>query len=207
MIINVRGTSGSGKSTIVQQLRKLYLFTKPHHVGDIAPMLSENAEANTWAELYPHLAKRKRPLFLELQHPRNEANLFVIGHYDTACGGCDTIAKKQFDTVYDLVHRLARVGDVLFEGLLVTAEIERALKLPKDDTQFVMLTTPLEECLAGIQARRDARGDTREVNPRNTISKFKAMDNVRRRLREGGMTVLDLDREGALARIREEVGV
>lgn len=203
MIFNIRGTSGSGKTTLVQELKKLYLYTKPHYVSE-----AKHPDVSTWAEIFPHLAKRKRPLFLELQHPRGENNLFVIGHYDKACGGCDTIGKKQFDTVYHLVRRLSLQGDVLFEGLLISAEIVRAAQLPKDETQFIMLTTPLEECIAGIQARRDARGDTREVNPRNTISKHRAMPNVARRLSlEEGMTVLHLSREDALEHLRNQLGV
>ena len=184
MIVNVRGTSGSGKSHLVKQVMQCYLYSTPRHVEG-----------------------RKQPLYYECQHPRKENNLFVLGHYATACGGCDTISKDPFDTVFGLVEQLAQHGDVMFEGLLVSAEQRRTKEKLQKDAVIIGLSTPLEECLASIGLRRAERGDERPLNPENTTKRYNSLERMYPRLKAEGLNVLRFSREEALAFVREAFGV
>lgn len=98
MIINIRGTSGSGKSHLVRSVMDLYgLRTK---------FFVEN---------------RKQPIGYTAHRRTSGRNLSVLGHYETACGGCDTI--PSLDQIFSRAMKAHGEHDVLFEGLI---EIGRA---------------------------------------------------------------------------------
>ena len=130
MIINVRGTSGSGKTTLVRKVMDLY----PQR-------------------LRVYTKDRKRPVGYLLTRPEG-ASLFLVGHYETDCGGCDTI--PSIDRVYEIVEEADAAGhDVLYEGLLISAEFNRTAKLDQESHQLVIaLDTTLEESLASVNGRR-----------------------------------------------------
>ena len=65
MIINVRGTSGTGKSTVIHNILKKY----PHK-----PVISHGGK---------HMGYK-----VELTSGKF---LYVVGKYETQCGGCDGI--------------------------------------------------------------------------------------------------------------------
>lgn len=130
MIINIRGTSGSGKTTLVRRIMeqfngRLRIYTKD----------------------------RKRPVGYLLTRP-GKRSLFLVGHYETDCGGCDTITSV--DRVYEIVDQAKAAGhDVLYEGLLISAEFRRTLALSQaGDHITIGLNTSLEESLASVNARR-----------------------------------------------------
>lgn len=197
MIINVRGTSGSGKSTLARLIMELY--------GERRVLYGGSQYLN---EL--QLPQRSRPYGYLMTRPATATRpLFVPGHYETACGGCDTIAKEQFETVYKLVRHMAGKGcDVLFEGLLLSAESARLIQLHKDGlpVEVVELTTPLEQCLEGIKARRLAKGKAdEEFAPsvlKNATSKQKGSASCMRKFELAGVPCMSLDRDAALARVR-----
>ena len=133
MIINVRGTSGSGKTTLVRKVMDLYPGKFKIYTKD-----------------------RKRPLGYLLTRPGGRS-LFLVGHYETDCGGCDTITS--INKVYEVVEEAAAAGhDVLYEGLLISAEYNRTAMMDglyKDEGHLVIaLDTTLEESLASVNARR-----------------------------------------------------
>src|SRR5678815_803 len=100
MIVNIRGTSGSGKSHIVHGILKQ---------GHPIPQFKDG---------------RKRPMGYVLEPER----LFVVGSYETPCGGCDTIMSQ--DEIYDLIRDWARQGyNVLYEGLFASVEVRRTILL------------------------------------------------------------------------------
>lgn len=194
MIINIRGTSGSGKSTLVRNIMKRY------------PMRMSVKEVD-----------RKRPIGYQLLRP-NGRTLGVLGHYDTDCGGCDTIPKME--RIFSLANYGYVIGlDVIFEGLLISADVNRTVELAKtvgfDELVVVALDLPLEECLAGVNQRRKEAFDRRlakaqdenidrlarglkpkplpesrgDVNPKNTESKHKGVRQSCARLRAAGVQV------------------
>jgi hypothetical protein len=138
--------------------------------------------------------------------PEDYPPLWIPGHYEIACGGCDTIQKV--DDVYASVRHFASVYHVLFEGIMVQDDVKRAIEVNKLFPMLVIaLTTPIEECIKGIQARRDARGDERPLDPKNTVSRAERVKRNAKRLRDGGVEVIETDRETALKVVLERLGL
>lgn len=182
LIVNLRGTGGSGKSTVVRRVMAHYL--REHEL----------------------ITLRKRPIGYRCVG--GARTLYVPGHYETPAGGCDTL--PTVDTAYALVRSAVAGGqDVLFEGIMVQDDVRRAVELDRDyPGQLVVigLETPLDECLRSIRQRRAERGDDRELNPANTVSRQKRVRRALERLREAGVAVEEYDREGAYARCLELLG-
>ncbi len=207
MIITLKGCSGSGKSTIVRKVMGLYDEKLPQFIDG-----------------------RKRPIGYVCRK-KGVKDLFVVGHYETACGGCDTISKA--DYTFELIREKHTQGmNVLFEGLLLTADYNRTAALHTDDidVRAVVMNTPLDVCLASINERRRTKwfekckkigleNTEREakrrklleypdeplpVNPLRTTEKFKQSLRIIVRLEEGGIPVSSLNRVETLAYIRKE---
>ena len=183
MIINVRGTSGSGKSTVVRKIIDLF----PRKCAIKVP-------------------NRKRPLCYVLN--RDEANyrpLLVVGHYETPCGGCDTILS--INAAYDIVREGHSKGlDVLFEGLLLSADIRRTQALFDDGMpiKVIGMDVSLEECIASVNGRRWRKNPDRPpVNVKNTYSKWKATQRTMEVLTESGLDCHWADRDKAVVLIKE----
>lgn len=210
MIINIRGTSGSGKTTLVRNVLKH--FTK---VGAV----KEEGRAQPVGYIYKS---------------REGRQLAVVGHYETACGGCDTI--NGMDKIYEMVRNAAKAGmDVLFEGLLISAEVNRVVELSKAGFPLyvIALDTPLDVCLDSINIRRTTAYNERleritaenlvlaeagrkllpipepkgDVNPKNTESKHKAVKTAMRRFEEAGLSTSWENRESAVEKILALTGV
>lgn len=77
MIIQIRGTSGSGKSTVMRQVK--------------------DAIGKRWQPI--HKPGRKQPLYY------THGGIALLGHYESPCGGCDTIGSAR--AVYTLINTLA----------------------------------------------------------------------------------------------------
>ena len=129
--------------------------------------------------------------------------LFVVGHYESPCGGCDTLSfTGSQDTIWGWVREYHAKGyNVLFEGVIVGDDTRRTIQAHEDRLPLILieLTTPLDECLRGIQSRRDARGDARKLNPKNTAKRMSPIRNRMRKFKRMGMDVRNLDRGDALA--------
>lgn len=189
MIINVRGTSGSGKSTLVRRIMENYS-------GGTKLRIKEPG--------------RKQPLGYLLTHPLMRKKLFVVGHYETPCGGCDTI--PSMERIYEIVREADSLGHhVLFEGLLISAEVNRmqALHDEKRMCMVVHIDIPLEECLAGVnERRRRKKPDAPDVNPKNTASKHKGSKRAMERFIEGDVQVACCtSREDAYRVVAEALGL
>ncbi len=186
MIINIRGTSGSGKSTLMKGVMAQYLHK-----------LNIKKEG------------RKQPIAHVLQN-EGRRSLLIPGHYGIACGGCDTISS--YEEIYDMVRRGDDEGmDVLYEGLLISGESARPIALKQEgrDIHVIALNTPLDVCIASINERRRAkRGpDAPPVKEKNTIAKARAVEIAVRKMQEAGIPCHSLDRDGALAKVRELLGL
>jgi hypothetical protein len=125
--------------------------------------------------------------------------------------------------------------DVLFEGLLIAADVNRTVALhqvARRGMEVVSLTTPLEQCLADVNGRRRAAHQRRvealqaenavlaeqgrklrplpeergDVNPANTTSKHRGVQQSLARLRAAGVPVSELDRDAAFERIATLLG-
>lgn len=183
MVVNLRGTGGSGKSYIVREMMRRCVTAAPEHVTG-----------------------RRRPIGYRCTTPAGRT-LYVPGHYDTACGGCDTI--KTPGEVYEIVTREAERGsDVLFEGIIVQDEWRRCAALAERfEVAVIVLDVPMELCLASIQSRRDARGDGRPLNPTNTVNRARRLEATVRKLALVGVDARWLSRDAALARCAQLLGL
>jgi hypothetical protein len=208
MIIHIKGCSGSGKSTVVNKVMSQYDERVPEYIPG-----------------------RKQPIGYVLRKAGLK-DLFVVGHYETDCGGCDTI--KFADETFDIVRqRHAQGFNVLFEGLLLTADAKRTISLHEEGLPLfvVNMNTDLETCLASINERRQNKWKQKcdlilknnqilkeegkvtkikelppkpePVNPHHTTEKFKQNKRIKERLDEAGVPNDWLDRQGAFNKIKE----
>lgn len=176
MIINIRGTHGAGKTTVVRETMRQYANQSPMH-----------------------LSGRTRPVGYLLEHsPIGLRDVFVTGSYENATGGCDTISK--IEVIFDQIKRQAAERDVLFEGILAQHSLPRLVEASKiTETHVIVLDTPLEVCIASVQARRNERGDTRPLNTSNIEKEHKSVLSALRRLRlESGIKTHHVGRQAAL---------
>jgi len=149
---------------------------------------------------------RKQPISYTLAN--GNRTLAVLGHYATPCGGTDTITKT--DDVYALIEEAVDRGhDVLYEGIMVSDDTKRCLDLHRKGYPIMVigLTTPIAVCIEGIQARRDARGDVRPLNPKNTEDRARRHKRTIEKLRDAGVDGRFLDRETAFKTVAEALGV
>lgn len=185
MIINIRGTGGSGKSTIVKNIMALY-----------------PGSMEIFAE------GRKRPMAYVCTGLGTGRHLFVPGHYETPTGGCDTIQKP--DDVFQMVETHAAMGmDVLFEGIMIGDDVRRTVDLNRRyPVHVVALNTSIAECLTSIQGRRNNRGDERPLDPKNTEDRDKRLRrSMIPRLKDAGVKCLWATRDEAFTVVKNLLGL
>lgn len=171
MIISIRGTHGSGKSTTVKELIAM---------GNGQPIMGR---------------LRNKPEAYRLILEGIPDPVFALGPYTLACGGCDAV--QPYDIILDLIRDYATQGHVVFEGALVSSSFGRIgalLEQRGQEAVFAFLTTPPEECLRRIVQRRLDRGDLRPLNPANTLGKVRSIESSKKTIAaKGTVRMVDLD--------------
>lgn len=184
-IVSIRGTHGSGKSTIVKKIIERYK----------AEMIRPGAKG------------RCEGYVAELP----KMSIGIIGSYHNACGGCDGI--QPYSDILDLIRAYENNFDhVLLEGALVSSSYGSVGHLMNEyapDAVFAFLDTPLDECLRRIAARRAAKGNYEPVNPKNTAVKF---DNVHRTKDQmarlgSSIRIVDIDHREPVRQVMKLFGV
>lgn len=151
-IINIRGTSGSGKSTLVHRLLQEY---------EHEPL---EATLSSWKKPKIVAYKLKCPVIWDGCYDWT----YVIGRYETQCGGCDALSYKgSHNDIEEMVRAALEKGNVIFEGLTISSTLTRWRRISDEHPgEFVwaFMDTPEEVCYERILARsgrepkRDARG-------------------------------------------------
>jgi gluconate kinase len=157
MIIQIRGTSGSGKSTAMRQVM---------------------SSIGSWEKEY--VAKRKQPLYYRSTYVGK--SVIVLGHYESPCGGCDTIGSAK--AVYELLQTI-QADVILCEGLLLSEDVKWSSQLK--DLVVMFLTTTPETCIEQIKQRRASVGNEKELNTSNTLNRVPVIERARRKLVELGI--------------------
>lgn len=161
-LIQIRGTSGSGKSWVVRQVMEyLGLFDSKWEDG------------------------RKKPMYYLSQ----DFQVAVVGHYESPCGGGDSIgsAPKILKLVDD-IKTLHPRRIIIAESLLLS---EDSKWTSVENTHLVIfLTTPLPDCLANIQKRRNEVGNEKPINPKNTTNRVGTIERAAQKLIAKGVNVV-----------------
>jgi hypothetical protein len=160
LVAQVRGTSGSGKTWVIQQVM---------------------AALGYWEPVY--CPPRRRPLYY-----LSELDVAVLGAYETPCGGCDGVGSAQ--KVYDLIRSMATdcyPKAILAEGLLLSEDVKWTSQLRDFDLRVIFLATPLEVCLRQVELRRRQSRNEKSLNPKNTANRVRTIERARSRLQAQGV--------------------
>lgn len=188
MIINIAGTSGSGKS----HLMRTFLAWVKEHRGKVEEEFGEG---------------RGAPIGYQIGLPKLRP-IYVVGSYRTPTGGCDTMHDVQ--ELFSAVREKYEAGfNILYEGLFVM-NMTRGPQLAADvgrDFCVLHLTTPLATCMASINSRRAERGKGVLENKENTVSNYKRANSYTARMRDAGARVFKVSRDEGLDKILELLGL
>jgi hypothetical protein len=185
MIVLLSGTSGSGKTYIVEQL-----------IRDLGPH-DETFTIGPKAQQGGYIWRTR--------------GVTIMGEYTSACGGCDRISYKGGSDDIERIVFEQRALDrkVVLEGLLVaTWGVARLTRLVWGGLVLIQLTTPVEDCIKAVIKRREQRAreagrEPTPLDPTNTATKYRGLRTVLQRRRAAGIPVEELDRAAALKRVRE----
>jgi thymidylate kinase len=184
-IVSIRGTHGSGKSSIVKAILNKY---EGRGIG---------------------VGKRPEGYTVELL---NGERLFVVGPYHTSCGGCDAV--QPYGNILKLIHSaLPDHEHVLFEGALVSSSYGTIGAWMGDnlecDPVFAFLDTPLATCLERIKERRARKGNLEPLNPHNTTVKFENVARTKQQMAKLGsqVRIVDIDHTKPVQQIMKLFGV
>ena len=158
MIINIRGLSGSGKSTAVKKIMEHY----------------ENCEA-----VYTDF--KTAPTLYLLSSTSMPNPLAVIGPYEHShsVGGCDVF--KNYQQIINLCTEFADRGyDVLYESMLLSKDngIPRILVEKGHDVAAMMIDVPVDVVAARRQQRSMAVGKSGVLKTATGIYRKETLDRI-----------------------------
>jgi hypothetical protein len=174
VVIQVRGTHGSGKTSAVRAFMERY----PHEN-------LYNADGKIVA--------------VQVTVPEFRRPVYLIGKYDNACGGMDAI-KTQEEAATRVINAWRCGGHVLCEGVL-SSGVSAAGTFPRmlieavdpQKLKFRSMNTPLEVCIERVVQRRAGRGKDGPFDPRNVVAKYKQVLSAHKKYEDGGYDIAWLD--------------
>lgn len=164
MIINIRGTSGSGKSYCVFKLLEAY------------PDLQLTDERG---KIIAHVIYR------------NMQPIFFLGPYTAPNNcGCDRINTQNMLT--SLVRYYSQFGHVIFEGMIISAHYARYKSLYLEMTKlgmkfmFAYLDTPLDTAIERAISRRNDSNKEKTTNRQGFMDKYNLIHQTKRQFEADG---------------------
>jgi hypothetical protein len=165
-VIKLGGCNGSGKTSVAKA------------VMDLAEVMPFRWTGN-----------RKSPNFYDGQWQGRP--VVVLGSYESACGGMDTISDKdeRVAMIKWAIENIDDNGIVFFEGLMTgktygalgaMSEVHKAMGTP---WLYAFLDTPFEVCVERVLTRRKAAGNHEPFDPERTMrSTFDSCLHLREKL-------------------------
>ena len=160
VVINIRGTSGSGKTYVVKKILNA-------------------GNWKTWMDGNKILG-----------YYNVEKKWAIIGPYDSACGGCDRIHTQQeteerikqwlnweFNVIFEGV-----VISTIFERWY---NFSISIK-DKANMLFCYLDTPIETCIKEVEDRRERSGKDRKFNTENTTNRVDSINRTETKFKQKG---------------------
>lgn len=198
LVLNLRGTNGSGKTTLARS------FLPPDLKGNDPGRNGGPVDLVRFPSPTKRDPQRRGSV---IGYGRSDLRSIVVGSYETACGGLDTIdnfGRQQAAITAALRILSSHWPDepvtVLAEGILAStvygswARYAEDCVAMKHETRFafVYLHTPLDVCLDRIRARQEAAGRVREIKRELVADKVKAILATRNKALRDGHLVYDL---------------
>lgn len=178
MIIDIRGTNGSGKSHVVHGLIDRF-------GSDVEIPLV--------------------PGYAAVTQIRN-TDIVAIGRYHTQCGGADGVTSQQ--CIQETIRCFVKTHHVIVEGSIVATVFSRWKRLADrlGDYHFLFLDTPLEVSIKRVLQRRLDKGNDKHFDPNKTlIPRHRAIMRVRQKLAAAGCNVFDLDHTDSVQGVLDHV--
>lgn len=182
MIINIRGTSGAGKTVLIYEFFKW--------CSEITPIRNPKGVIKLYQCVY------------------GDSLVYVLGEYPKGqtIGGCDRIQTQH--EVRVLIDEYCKHGNVLFEGLMITHiygwYAEKAKTMPREYL-FLMLDAPFDECIDNIRKRRVIQGRPTELKDtvfKNAGKTYNAALRIRKKIIEDKLLMEILPMESRIERFR-----
>jgi len=156
VVIKLGGVNGSGKTTVARELiNAANCFPSPFVLESDKPTIIHKGQ------MYG-------------------LDVWVLGKYESACGGMDTISDKhdRYGMIRDIVKmRGNKAPDIVFfEGLItgktygaLGALSEQHFKRKQADWLYAFMDTPFDVAAARVLQRRLAAGNTADFDPERTM--------------------------------------
>ena len=181
-VVAIKGTNGSGKSTVVRELIAL--------LGKQSNLRVNGKEAGYRCKY-------------------ENGSLFVLGKYKTAaCGGLDSSYNYggAADDLLLCIDKLAPQGHVVCEGVIAITSygigrVTRfATKLKRKGHRmiFAHIDTPAELWIERVKQRRLEAGNRKPFNPNKLLHKYESILKSQEKLREAGYDARILPHEEPL---------
>lgn len=115
---------------------------------------------------------------------------------------------KSYYDIWPTVERYAKLGHVLFEGILISGSVGvvgEAMVKVKRQCVIAYLDTPIEVCLARIAKRRAKRGVTTVMNPMHTTNKHRNIAKTQAKFEAFGIRCVVLEHKQASKQMLEVI--
>ena len=179
LIVNVRGTSGSGKTHLTREF-----------------MRQGSTDAVTVdGKVIGYICCRGKSV--------NERMWFVVGSYENVCGGCDTI-KTQQQIIDRVAWAISRDYNVWLEGLILSTIyglVGAYSEEYADRWVFAYLNTPVDVCVERVIERRRVAGNIKPFDKENTVKRHATIRRNQAIVEEKGREAVTIDYLRPLASI------
>lgn len=182
-VLDIRGTHGSGKSYIPH-----HILTNHSTIKDLGEPLTYDGRDDTI-----------------LGYTVPDLNLYILGRYETACGGCDGIKTQvEIKARIERVIRTTPTLTILIEGILVSHTFGPwDIYAKGKDWNFLFLDTPLDVCIARVNSRREASGKGPLQDPRNIVKDWHRIRSLQPKFLEAGHKSTWLDHTNSIQSVME----